>query len=138
MPGFLGTYLSNRKHASSSLLVIPSLSFSARKQVRTKMRFTVALEQVLSACRFLYFTTTSALAVLYGLNGIQSLVLCVMCFIHFQLHLLAFIGWWKHNHSPPRNIPAKPKHQNTGRGRRSADIVTTTRSGAHTDTTLTY
>ncbi len=65
-----GTYLSNRKQVTFSSLFIPSLSFSAQKQLKAKSRFTLLLVQALAACRFtsvglyfFFFTTTSAFAI---------------------------------------------------------------------------
>ncbi len=123
-----GTYLSNRNEVNSALLFISSLSFSALKRLKAKLRFTLALERALAAwcfissgLYFLFFTATSASAIFSGLNGFQ-----LVCFIHCQPHLRAVIGWRKHTHSPPRKAPTKPKHPNPGRGWSSADTVTTT------------
>ncbi len=49
---------------------------------------------------FLFFIGTSLSNIFSSLNGVQSL-----CFIHFQPQLLTVIGWRKHTHSPPRNVP---------------------------------
>ncbi len=108
-----GTYLSNREQANSASLFIPSLSFSARKRLKAKLRFTLVLERALSACRFaslglyfLFFTAICISSIFSGLNGVESSL----------PHLCALICWGKHTNSPPRNVPTKPKHQNTGRG----------------------
>ncbi len=58
---------------------------------------------------FLFFAATSASGIFSGLNGVKSL-----CFLHSQPHF------------SPRNVLSKPKHQNPGSGRGSADTVTTT------------
>ncbi len=118
------TYLSHRKQTNSSSLFILSLSFSAWKLLKAKLRFTLVLERVLSAwcftSYFLFFTVMSTSVTFSVLNGVQLL------FYPSQPHLRAVIGWRKHTHSPPRNILTKPKHQHTGRGWSSADTVTTT------------
>ncbi len=117
-----GTDLSNRKQVNSSSLFILSLSFSARKQLKAKRRFSLVLERVLSAyftsqgySIFPFFAATSTSVIFSTLNGVQSLRS-----IHSQPHLCAVIGWGKLTHSPPRNVPTKPKHPDTVSGRSSA------------------
>ncbi len=57
------------------------------------------------------FQLARAVFLFFSLLHIQSL-----CFIHSKPHLHAVICWGKLAHSPPRDVPTKPKHPNTGRG----------------------
>ncbi len=123
-----GTYLSNRKQDNSASLFIPSLLPSAWKQVKAEWRFTLVLEEALSACCFaslgLYFpllSVMSTFAIFSRLNSVESL-----CSLHFHPHLNAAVLWGNCSHFSSRNTPTKPKHQNTGRVQGSADTVTTT------------
>ncbi len=68
-----------QKQANSTSLFIPSLSFSARKRLKAKLRFTLVLDQALYACRFasqglyfLFFTAISISSIFSGLNGVES------------------------------------------------------------------
>ncbi len=121
-----GTSLSNRKQANSASLFSPSFkvaesqneihSHSRASFIRllfhpTRVTHAVKVLRIVCIPNFLWF------------NGIQSLC--------SQPHLHTVIGWGKHTHSPPSNISSKPKHQNTDRGRGSADPVTTTRLVTH-------
>ncbi len=91
--------------SNSTSSFIPSLSFSARKQV--KSRFTLTLKQALSACLtrviFLYFAAT----IFFTLNASSCYVLSSPNFTC----VLSFTG-----RNAPTPCPETPKHQNTGRG----------------------
>ncbi len=75
--------------------------------LKTKLRFALVLEQILSACHFtsiglyfLFFTTTSTGVIFSDLNSVQSL-----CFFHSQPYLHASTDSGKHTHSPTQNCP---------------------------------
>ncbi len=108
-----GTYLSNRKQANSTSS--PASPSVLQSKVKAKLRFTLILEQTLSACHFaslgLYFLFFQCYVCICNFLQPEWRPVAVFYLLSTSPASFRFL-----EDSPTRNVPTKQKHQNPGEG----------------------